>query len=73
MKQVKHTGQYYFNRLSPKTQEKFKEEITVDCGIKGYLKHKFIGNESFISGAFVWEKTKDGFNYWYNQSIGGIQ
>lgn len=57
------TGEYWFHFLTEKEQEEFKGNVS---------EHRFnylMGNEEasfkyFISGAFTWDRTPQGFLYW---------
>ena len=56
------TGAYWFKFLTDKEQEEFK----VNCGkyFNRILKHDFNKFSDFIYSSFMWDKTKQGGDYW---------
>ena len=61
------TGHKYIEFLSEDERIKFKHNIIVQKGIKTiktYLNREFDSFYNFINYAFMWDKTKEGHEYW---------
>jgi hypothetical protein len=62
------TGIYYFERyLTEDEQYKFKEEVfnqLTEAYLWQYLDKDFESFLQFLSSAFMWDRSKEGFYYW---------
>ena len=61
-------GHYYIQYIPKEALEEFKElteeEHKETGGLESYLNENFINFDLFVSGGFLWSKSKFGMNYW---------
>lgn len=65
---MKQTGIYYLNKLNKEVQVRFlrafsnsNQEAISDC-----LLDRYNNFDDFISSAFAWSESEEGFEYWRN-------
>jgi purine-cytosine permease-like protein len=64
------TGKEYFEMLSEVEKEQFKNNLDTALDFDWYMNRRYIDKngikafEYFISGAFGWEQTPEGHEYW---------
>lgn len=67
---MKRNGYFWFNQLDKGAQKRFIINSTFD--FDWYMNEMFDNMYGFLSGAFIWHLSPEGFAYWKNIPAEGV-